>query len=415
VTVDKDEIEKRKEKTYEQLKSKIEVHGFRKGSVPRDIAEKQISSEKLYKSIIDEIYLEVTSKEKTIVNSYDFKFFGNLNKVSPLTIEFIAELKPIVSIVSLDIIKEKIKIENVEVSEEDLKNRINFEIKQFETIENSTKQILENFDIAIIDFEGCIENEIKPFKGGTAKGYQIKINEIINGKKHFIDNFEDQLIGMKIGDIKEVKVKFPESYHDINLANKNAIFIVKLNFIKNKIVPEYNSEFVKSQGFEDLKVYEEMLRNNIFETKQYKAIENFKKQVVTEIIKLSEISPIPQEMINVENQKEMQTYLRRINKTEEQFLKENKGFSKEVFTERSIEVIKTLLVLEEIASQNDIIVLEEEVESYVLKNSNLFKNDLDRKEKIKNELMNNKKQYDLMENAVKNEKTVKFLFDKCKL
>lgn len=416
VTVDENEMEERKTKTYEQKKQNLELHGFRKGNVPRSVAEDRLGVDKLYKTLIDDIYYDVSLTEP-IVSSRNFKFYGDLKKKMPLTIEFIADVKPSVNLVSFDKIKGNIEFESVCVSEIDLKNRIDFELKQLETIEDSTKDILDNLDVAIIDFEGKIEGQSIAFKGGTAKGFQIRVNEVINGKKQFVDNFEDQLVGMKLGETREIKVKFPSDYRDKNLSDKNVIFTVILKSIKTKCTPEYNLDFAKKKGFETIEEYEKHLKNNILETKQKKAIENFKKLILTEIINKSDISPIPDEMIEVENEKEWKTFLRRINKTEEQFIKENKN-SKEYFfennTAKSIEVIKAFLVIKNISDTYKIDVDHDEVVQYVMRMTNLLKYDKDREAKIREELENNKQQYELMVNAARNEKTIEFLFEQFK-
>jgi trigger factor len=298
-----------------------------------------------------------------------------------------------------------------------LKNKIDFELKQDETIENTTKDVLDNLDVAIIDFEGRVEGDSKPFKGGTAKGFQIRINEIVNGHKQFVGDFEDQLVGMKIEETKDVKVKFPSNYRDTSLAGKDAVFTVTLRAIKAKIVPQHSEEFAKKKGFETIETYEEFLKKSVLETKQKKAIEEFKKTIVTEIIKQSEVSPIPDEMIIRENEKEWNAFLRRVNKTEEQFVKENKN-SKDYFfennTSKSIEIIKATLVIEQISKNYNIDVEEEEVLQYVMRVSNLLRYEDNRKERLEKELKENKRQFELMKVATRNEKTIDFLYEQFK-
>jgi trigger factor len=416
VTLDESEMKERKTRAYEQKKAKIEVAGFRKGNVPQNIAEDRIGVEKLYKSIIDETYHEVASTEP-IVSSRDFKFYGDLKKDIPFTIEFIAEVKPTVVLTVFEKIKDQVKIEAVEVTEEDFKNKIDFELKQDETIENTTKDVLDNLDVAIIDFEGRVEGDSKPFKGGIAKGFQICINEIVNGHKQFVGDFEDQLVGMKIEETKDVKVKFPSNYRDTSLAGKDSVFTVTLRAIKAKIVPQYSEEFAKKKGFETIETYEEFLKKSVLQTKQKKAIEEFKKLIVTEIIKQSEVSPIPDEMIMRENEKEWNAFLRRVNKTEEQFVKENKNSKVYFFennTSKSIEIIKATLVIEQISKNYNIDVEEEEVLQYVMRVSDFLRYEDNRKERLGRELKENKRQFELMKVATRNEKTIDFLYEQFK-
>jgi trigger factor len=406
IVLDENEITEKKEKTYDELKPSIAVNGFRKGTVPQSVAEDRLGVERLYKSIIDDVYVEVVSNEP-IVSAKDFKFYGDLKRKVPFTIEFVADVKPKVTLVSFD--KIDVKKQSVNITDKDIKEEINLELKKQEKIEESTKEILDNLDVAVIDFEGKLEGESTPFKGGTAKDYQITVNEIVNGKKQFVDNFEDQLVGMKINETKEIRVKFPSDYNK-ELADKNAVFIVTLKAIKTKILPMYNEEFVKSKEFESVNAYEENLKKTLLEKEQKRTLDDFKKNVILQIIKLSEITPIPEEMITRENEKEWNLFLKRLNKTEEQIEKEHK-ITKQYFfstnTPRSIEFVKTSLVIEAIGSAFNIEVAKDEVFDYAIKNHIIHGSD----EEIRKQLGNNKPQYDLMKIAARNEKSLDFVYN----
>src|SRR5271157_230006 len=118
VTLDENEIDERKESTYARLKPSITVNGFRKGTVPRDVAEDRIGVEKLYKSIIDNVFNEIIVTEP-VVATRNFKFFGDLKQKVLFTIEFVAEVKPSVVLAPFEQIE--VKQKSVEVTEEDLK------------------------------------------------------------------------------------------------------------------------------------------------------------------------------------------------------------------------------------------------------------------------------------------------------
>lgn len=412
VTVDAEDLEKRKQEVYNMRKPHLIVDGFRKGTVPRNIAESRFGVERLYRPVIDQIFKDVYFLEPCIVGTSDYKFLGDLKKKVDLVVEFVADIKPKVLLPVFDEVRKTIEKTQVEVTDDDLKKRIDLEIKQNEKIQDSTKEVLENLDIAIIDFEGCIEGETTPFKGGTAKGYQIRVNEIVNGRKQFVDNFEDQLLGMKVDEVRKIRVTFPGDYRDKLLANKKAIFMVTLKAIKFKITPEYNKDFVKGKGFDSIEAYEESLKKQIFDSKQKKNEEDLKKQIIMKVVDQATISPIPQVMINRENEKEWSSLLTRLGKTEEQFQKENK-ITKEMFFDnmspKSIEVLKTSLVLEEVADNFGFKASEDEIIQYVLKITNKLKYGESKKEKVKTDLKNNQHQYKLMETAVLNEKAMEFL------
>jgi trigger factor len=411
ISVEAAELTKKKIEIYDKIKDEIEVTGFRKGHVPREVAETKGDTNRLYKPIIDELYNQV-AEQHNIVSSRDFKFFGDFKKEAPLTMEFVAELKPEVGNVPVDDVKGTIKIEDATVTEDDINDRVTFELKQKEKILETDKQVCENLDVAIIDFEGKLVGEDKPFKGGAAKSYQIRVNDLVNGKKQFIDTFEDQLVGMKIGETKDVKVKFPDDYKDTTKSGKDAIFVVTLKALKQKIVPVLNEEFVKTEGSSSIDEYKEALKKKVSEEKSKRVLEDYKKRLISEIVKQSDVSPIPENMISQENEREWRAFLRRISKTEEQFTKENANYKTHFFdtnSPRSREILKTTLVLEKIAKDASITVSEEEIVSYVMKVSDRLQHDEKRKEKILVELNSNKYQYTLMEIAARNEKVIEFL------
>jgi len=412
VVVSTEEIVEKKKQAYEKIKDSIVVEGFRKGHVPQKIAEDKIGTEKIYRTLIDDVYLDVAT-DNNILNAYSFYFYGDLKKDVPLTVEFIADVKPDVVLPALETMRTKVIFENTVISEDDVDNQIKFELKQEDRIEDSTKTILEDYDVAIVDFVGTLVDEHTPFQGGTAKGYQITVNEITNGQKNFIDNFEDQMVGMTIGETRQIKVKFPDTYRDTTKAGKEAIFSVTLKAIKQKINAQLNDDFLKSKGFQVIEEYKERVRKDLLVSKQKKNEDDFKRGLITTIIADSQISPIPQIMIDNECEKEWQAFLRRIGKNEEQAKKENK-ISKEVFLDnyhqKAIDVIKASLVLEQTAKELGIRPTEEQVFEYVLKLSKILDQDEEKKEKIRLELKTNKRQYEVMEKATRNEYVIENLF-----
>jgi trigger factor len=414
-TLNSEEVINRKKIVYDNKKNNLILPGFRKGSVPQNIAEQKMNIEELYRELIDDFYLEV-SKQYEHVSAKDFVFYGDLKKNENLTMEFIVELKPEVKLFDIEQIKNEKKFlaKDILISDEDIQNKINLDLKQEEKIIDSDKKNLENFDVAIIDFEGTVEGEKKPFNGGIAKGYQIVVNELNNGQKNFIDNFEDQMIGMKINEEKIINVKFPEEYRDKTLANKKANFKVKLNKIKQKVVSLLNEEFVITKGFKNIEEYKQNIKESLFKQKNNKMIEDLKKEIVCELINKSEISIIPEIMIQNELDKEWFALIRKFGKTEDQLLSEH-NLSKEFFCQntkqKSIEIVKASLVLEQIIKDNNLFVNNDEILRYVYNIANILQYDQDKKEKIQKDLETNEQQFNIMKKAALNEKAINFIYD----
>jgi trigger factor len=240
---------------------------------------------------------------------------------------------------------------------------------------------------------------------------------VTNVKKQFIDNFEDQLIGMKKEETRQVYVTFPVDYRETTLAGKKAVFTVTLKAIKCKITPVYNDEFAKSKGFETIEIYEKDLKEKLIIEKEKNAKEATKKQVLTSVINNSKISPIPTAMIERETEKEWNSFLRRLGKTEEQLLKENKNMKVGFFDHsiaKSTETIKAFLVLEQVTKDFGILVTEDEIVDYTMRVSTALKFDSDRKNKIREDLKINTQQFEMMKTAALNEKTIEFLLNEVK-
>jgi trigger factor len=418
-TLSSEIVKSRKKETYDKVKDNIVVNGFRKGNVPQDIAEQRMNVEELYKSLIDEFYSEVAEKYE-VVTASNFAFYGDLKKNEPLTMEFVAELKPEVKTINFKNVD--VVLEEVLVTEEEVNKEIQAEINKAAQIVKSEKETLENLDIAVIDFEGTLEGEVKPFEGGTAIRFEICVNELNNGHKNFIDNFEDQIVGMKIEEERNVNVKFPEDYQSKELAGKRANFKVVLHEIKNKIVPTVEELALKFStvkladgdnrtGYYAVEEYKESIKVKIYVNKKKVAEDTYKKNLIAEIVKESEITPIPEEMIETESEREWAGLLRRMGKTEEE-MKKDHNISKEVFMansrQRSEDIVKTTLVLEKAAKLNNISITDEETIDYVLKIAKTLKYS---EEKVRRDLKNDSYQRKMMQKAALNEKVIELLFN----
>lgn len=393
---------------YERIKEDLpEIDGFRKGRVPQDVAEKKFGAERLYKEIVDTIYFDV-AKQKRVVASRDFKIYGDLLK-DQFQMDFIAEIKPAVKLPELKTLT--IKKEDITVTEEEITNAIEGELKRAEKIIDSDKTILENYDVAIIDYEGILENDNKPFKGGSAKNFQLYIDP---NRKTFIDNFEEQMLGMNVGDTREIDVKFPDNYRDKSKSNKKVHFTVKLNAIKKKIKQELNDEFLALKGCKSKDEYTKQICQRLATSHAENANNKFKRDIIKEIMLNSEMTPIPLDMIAQEMENQWRTFLNRLGKTEEAFLKENKN-GREKFEinheDECTETIKVSLILEAVANQQSIIIEKEDIIKYVENLTNTLRYTEEQKKLLIRDLDHKHAQYDFMHKATLNERVMKYLVE----
>lgn len=243
------------DKAFEKKVQEVDVPGFRKGKLPRGMYESKFGVESLYEEAINyavnEAYVEYLEKSKLQVVNYpsldvDFKTVGKDKKLK-FTLE--VEVYPTVELGQYKEIE--VEKEKVEVTEKDVEEYINRILQQHSELEVIEDKPLENGNTAVFDFEGSTDGV--PFEGGKAENYSLEI-----GSGNFIPGFEEQMVGMKTGEEKVIKVKFPEDYHASDLAGKDADFKINLHEIKQRVVPTLTNEFVAEElEIDDVKTVED--------------------------------------------------------------------------------------------------------------------------------------------------------------
>ena len=295
ITIEAEKFDEAIKKVYFQSAKYINIPGFRKGKAPMNIVEKYYGKEIFYEDAFNEIAgegYEAALEENNIeaVSRPNIEV-TQIEKGKDLIFTAVVETKPEVKLGKY----KGIEIPKIEynVTDEDIEK----EIKQMQE-KNSRLVSVENGEvekgnITIIDFEGFVDGE--PFEGGKAEGHELEI-----GSGAFIPGFEDQIIGMKVEEERDIKVKFPEEYFSQDLAGKEATFKVKLHEIKKKELPELDDEFAKDVSeYDTLKELKDSIKEKIEKRNAEK--QKYEKQeasikAVTEGIKID----IPKGMIELE-------------------------------------------------------------------------------------------------------------------
>lgn len=251
--VTKEEFEIALDKAFEKEKETIEVKGFRKGHCPRNVFEAKFGVESLFQTALDIIGEEkwndaLDCKDFEVVGQPQLEIDGKLERGNDFKLVFIAPVKPEVKLGQYkDIIVSKPK---TEVTDEDVKNGINKLIEKDAVVEAKEDKTIAKGDIAVFDFEGFTDGVA--FDGGKAENYELEI-----GSNQFIPGFEDQMVGLKAGEQKDINVKFPENYNE-KLAGKDATFKLNIKDVKTKVYPELTDEYVKSLNKENVNNAEEL-------------------------------------------------------------------------------------------------------------------------------------------------------------
>lgn len=289
------DFEKYCTKAYNKNKGKISIPGFRKGKVPKQIIEKYYGVGFFYEDALNDAFSEEFSKgvEQIGIQPVARPVIDveEIEKGKDVVIDVKVVIKPDIEIGPYKGLEVKFgdTAPTDEEVEKELENRRN-QNARFVTIED---RAVKDGDIVKLDFEG--KKDGVPFEGGKGENYSLTI-----GSKSFIDGFEEQLIGMNLGEEKVIEVTFPQEYMEKSLAGQKATFDVKINEIKEKQLPELDDEFVKDiSEFDTLDQLKEDIRKTISQRKEKDATREFENDIVEQIVKNSKID-LPQEMIDTE-------------------------------------------------------------------------------------------------------------------
>ena len=351
---------------YEKTKGRYSMPGFRKGKVPKKVLETAYGKGVFYEEAINQAfpkyYSEILEKETSIeaVAAPDI----DIKKISDkgITMLAIVPVKPEVVVGAYKGINYKKNVYNVkdEDVEEDIK-RLQERNSRMVEVEG---RAVENGDSVVIDYSGSVDG-VK-FDGGTAEKQNLVI-----GSGSFIPGFEEQIIGMNIGDEKDINVKFPDEYHAENLKGKDAVFAIKLHKIEKKELPEVTDEWIKEAiGAESIEAYKAETKARMEKQNAERAERELEDEIIKKVTETSDVE-IPDAMI--ENQidrmvQEMEyrlsyqglklaDYLKYMGKSMEDFRKD--------YTAQATEIVKSQLVIETIIEREEITATDEDVEKRV--------------------------------------------------
>ena len=292
--VEKEKFNTALDEAFRKNASKIKMPGFRNGKVPRNVIEKtygesvfydeafNIVAETEYAAAIQENELEVVSHPEV-----DIVEIGK-DKDLVFTIEVYTKPEAVLKqYKGLEI--EKV---NTEISEDDIKVELdNIRARNARVTVKEDGATIENGDIANIDFEGFLDGVA--FDGGKAEKYDLEI-----GSGSFIPGFEEQLVGMKVGDEKDITTTFPENYGNADLAGKETIFKIKVHEIKKKELPELDDEFAKDVSeFDTLEEYTKSVRERLQKSKEVSAKAERETKAVDALCANVEVE-IPEPMVH---------------------------------------------------------------------------------------------------------------------
>jgi trigger factor len=374
IEVPVEQVEAALDRAYKKILPRISLPGFRKGRVPRPVLESYYGKEILYEEALEELIpeaLEHAVEENGIepVSQPDLDV-TQMEEGKPLIFSARIVVKPEVTLGQIEDIEATIP--KVQITDADVENRLEAMRQRYaRLVEIDPDSPAREQDVLTIDFKGYIDGE--PFPGGEGEDYSLEL-----GSGTFIPGFEEQLVGVKIGEEKEVKVSFPDDYHASELAGVEAVFKVNVKEAKRRELSPLDDDF--AQEVSDFDTLEE-LRDDIRQTLEKVADERKKQFIREEVVKKAAESAevdIPNEMIN--NQVDVM-----LGQFEEQLMYQGinlEGYLqatgstlqaiREDFSEEAEQVVRNNLVLEQAAEQLDLEVTEEDMHEQMKKAADDF-------------------------------------------
>ncbi len=396
VEVPAEDVEKALQAAYLKQRRQINIPGFRKGKVPRQMIEKMYGPEvfydeaankmipEAYRNAYDECGLELVSQPAIDV--------VQMEKGKPFIFTAEVAVKPEVVLgeykgMKVDKISTRVTAKEVdaEIDKERERNARTIDV---------TDRAVADKDQVTLDFEGFVDGE--PFEGGKGENYPLTI-----GSGAFIPGFEEQLIGTELGKEVEVKVTFPEEYQAKELAGKDAVFKCTVHTIKAKELPKLDDEFASEVSeHETLEEYKAEIKKNIKERKEREGKEKKEDQAVDLAVENAQMD-IPEAMIDMQVKQMADDFTRRIQQqglSVEQYYQFT-GMTEEKMLEelrpQAVKRIKTRLVLEAVVKAENIEVSEERLEEELKKMAEMYQMEVDKLKEFMGENEKNQMKNDI--------------------
>ena len=364
-------------KAFNKNKNRFAIPGFRKGKAPQAMIEKMYGEGVFYEDAADEAinasYAEAMKESGLDIVSRPEVTIEKIGKDEPFVYSALVAVKPEVTLGQYKGVE--VEKADASVSAEDVEAELKKVQEQNARLLTVEDRGVEDGDQTVIDFEGFVDG--KGFEGGKAEDYPLTI-----GSHSFIDTFEEQLIGKKIGEECEVNVTFPTEYHAADLAGKPATFKVTVKEIKVKELPELNDEFASEVSeFDTLDEYKKDVEKKLAEKKEIEANSKNEDAVVAKVVENATME-IPDKMIDAQAENMVQDMARRSQGLSLDMYLKYTGMTVEQMKEQARpdaeKRIRTRLVLEAVAKAENIQISDEKVDEEVAKMAEAYKMEVEK-------------------------------------
>lgn len=379
VAVDAAIFEKALDQAYHKENKKIAIPGFRKGKAPRAFVEKYYGEQVFYEDAINAVYPDALdaavneAKLELIEDKIDFDLVsaGKEGVVFKATITTKPEVE-IDNYKGFTATKKPVKVTDEDIQAEIKK--VQERNSRMVTVEDRAAQ---DGDIAVIDFDGSVDGVA--FEGGKAENYSLTL-----GAGQFIPGFEEQVVGHKTGDEFDINVKFPADYQAADLADKDAVFKIKLHEIKMKELPEVDDDFVKDvSDFDSLDQYKEDIKAKLADAQEKRVKDDVENQLIDKLVENLK-AEIPQAMYENKINEDIREFGYRLQSqglnldTYLKYTGMDKDSIRKQFQPQAERAVKVRLALEKIASLEEIHPTDEEIEEEFAKLAKSYEIDVEK-------------------------------------
>ncbi len=412
IEVDAEEFDKAVESAYQRQKNRFSIPGFRKGRATRAMIEKMYGKGVFYEdaanTVINRTYADAADESGEDIVSNPVIDIISMNEGETFIYTAQVALKPPVSLGKYKGVEVE-KFDAPAVGAEEIDAEIDRERERNATFDTITDRAVQSGDMIALDFEGFVDGV--PFEGGKGDNYALTI-----GSNSFIPGFEDQLIGMQIGEEKDVEVTFPEDYHAEDLKGKPAVFHCKVNSIREKKLPEADDAFADEVSeFSTMKEYREDIEKRLLKGKEDRQ-KQLKEDLVMEAIVADAAIDIPPAMLETQQRQLFEEFSQRMQMqglSIDQYMQYTGQNADQMIASMKPDAerrIRTRLVLEEIAKQENITATEEEFEEEIKKMAEGYRANVETVKKI---FENDKEKARLMQDIAV-QKAITFVTDAAK-
>jgi trigger factor len=423
ITVPEDEVCSRVNNAYKVLNRQITMPGFRKGKIPQKILEKQVplqSLTEMFQEMMQEYY-DKALKESGIVPAgapeIENTELENIKKDAPFKFSVVLDIKPSLDVKDYKGLKYKMK--ESKVSDAELEKAINDILVRYGNLEHyeDEEHKIQKQDFLLLDFEGVLDGE--PLENGSATDYKVRV-----GEKRMIDGFEDQLIGHKVGDEFEIKVALPANWNNkirrISMPvpgaegeahEDRATFKVKIKEVRNQVVPELNDEIAEKEGFGNVDLFRRGVKTDLQAYKEQQEEVRIKEDIFNKLVKENEVEP-PETLVKRELRFMIEGMKYQIEQSGMSL--EDSGFeqekAEEEWREKAIFNTKGYLVLEAIASRENIHVAQTDLDQEYKKLAEQTKQKV---EDIKRRMMASAESLSQTSSKILGQKTMDYIYSNC--